>query len=239
MLTIICAYNNKEVLEKYLLKSLQKQTVQDYELILLDAKELGTKTAAATLNYGAEKAQNDTLVFVHQDVEFLEEYALEKIEAFSRTHTFAIAGVAGVKKTRFYKVFSSVLQGKARKPAGKLTSTVTELEAVDECLFIIPKSTFAGFGDLGATWHFYAVEYCIRARSRGEKVLLCPIPVYHLSTGDLNASYYDTLLTVAEKYPAVRMIRATVNFFPNDWTLPLYCSWKKKQIERKKRRNAR
>ena len=38
MMSIVCVYNNKTILEEYLLKSLKKQTSK-YELILVDNRK--------------------------------------------------------------------------------------------------------------------------------------------------------------------------------------------------------
>jgi len=57
--SIICAYNNKEILEKFLHSSLEKQT-QKYQLILLDNAKNQFKSAAEALNFGAKKREENT-----------------------------------------------------------------------------------------------------------------------------------------------------------------------------------
>ena len=67
MISIVCVYNNKEILNKYLIKSLESQT-EDYELILLDNTQNKFNSAAKALNNGGRKAKGDYIMFVHQDV---------------------------------------------------------------------------------------------------------------------------------------------------------------------------
>ena len=93
-LSFICATNDKKTLNEMLISSLKKQINQDFELILVDAKELGFKSAAETLNYGASLANGKYLCFAHQDIEFVDMDAIDKIINYFNTYDFGIAGVA-------------------------------------------------------------------------------------------------------------------------------------------------
>ena len=64
MISIICPVTNNEIL-KMLLNSIKKQDYTNYELIILDSKELNFKSASQTLNYGVSKASGDILLFCH------------------------------------------------------------------------------------------------------------------------------------------------------------------------------
>lgn len=74
--SIICVYNNKNILDKSLIKTLDEQTFKDYELILIDNTSGQYKNAGEGLNYGASRAQGTYLLFLHQDVAFLNKTAL-------------------------------------------------------------------------------------------------------------------------------------------------------------------
>ncbi len=67
--SIVCVYNNVEILNQYLLESLKSQTIL-YELILLDNSCNKYKSAAEALNYGGERAKGRYIMFVHQDIKF-------------------------------------------------------------------------------------------------------------------------------------------------------------------------
>jgi len=227
MISVICACNNEKIYNDMLLPSIKKQTVTDYEVIKLNSAELGLSGAANTLNYGAKLAKGDLLMFVHQDVELLSENFFADLIKFSRENDFAIAGVAGVV-TKEKQVYSSVVMDVNRVQAGIKNTSVKEVDSIDECLFIIKKDNFKGFKDYG-TWHFYAVEYSIRAKQKGERVLLFPLEIYHLSPGwSFNASYWQTLKAIEKDYPKLKYIPTTVACFPNSrlW-------WLKQRVKKK------
>ena len=53
MLSFVCVYNNRQILDEYLKKSLDKQNSQDYELMLIDNQENKYTSATTALNTGA------------------------------------------------------------------------------------------------------------------------------------------------------------------------------------------
>lgn len=227
MISIICPFNNKNILQM-LLESLKNQDYNNYELILVDTIKEGFKSAAAALNYGSSKANGDILLFVHQDVELLENNILSKIEEYCHNYEFGIAGVAG-KKVEDEGCMTSVVVGKNRKPGGKfITTKVTKTQTLDECMFIIKKDKFRGFTDYGNTWHFYSVDYSLMCIENNEDVLLLPLKIYHLSPGySMNYNYYDTLKKVAKKRNTIKVIATTCGTFKNNSFLPLKCLYYK------------
>ena len=64
-LSLICVYNQKDILEKCLLKGLKIQTIKP-ELILLDNTNNDYTSAVEALQLGAKKASGDYLIFIHQ-----------------------------------------------------------------------------------------------------------------------------------------------------------------------------
>lgn len=69
--SIICVYNDPEILDSWLLTSLESESEALYESILIDNREGNYSSAAAALNAGAARANGDYYIFVHQDVRFL------------------------------------------------------------------------------------------------------------------------------------------------------------------------
>lgn len=61
MLSILCPYNNEEILKNALEKSIQKQIDVEYELLTINANEHGFVSAAETLNYIGKNAKGDFL----------------------------------------------------------------------------------------------------------------------------------------------------------------------------------
>lgn len=235
MISIICPVTDNEVYQTMLLDSLQKQTDCEYEVIQLNSKELGFDSASETLNYGVSISKGDVLLFVHQDIEFLDDSILNDIDNYCKTFDFAIAGVCGVIGTGEYKVASSVTIGPTHRQAGRKILQPEESFVLDECLLIVKREKFNTFDNIGSTWHFYAVDYCLGAKERGEKVMLFPLPIYHLSPGwSLNYDYFNRLKTLGKKHNNLKYICTCMGVFRNNWTLPVYCSYRKFKIFVKK-----
>ena len=224
--------------DNLLLPSIKKQSFTDYEIIEIDTIEHPYKSAAEALNFGASKAKGDVLLFVHQDVELLDEDVLKKINDFATSNDFGVCGVAGVNIDT-YVVYSSVIQGKKKEVAGTLIDKVKEIDVLDECLFFIKKSEFREFKDYGSG-HFYAVERCLDYKKHGYHNFILPLDIYHVSPGySLNKSYWKTLLEVARDYPELEYITTTMGNFRNDKNLKLkvpFISFKKRVASIIKRR---
>lgn len=210
MLSIICAYNNKKMLNDCVVQSLLKQKNVEYEKIFVNAKDRGFSSAAETLNYGGEQANGDFLIFLHQDIIFETNDVLSKIENYCKTNSFGIAGVAGiVKEGRQNKLYTQIKDGEDHIEAGgegACHSYTKPLKAVslDECLFIIPKKVFKSFqfSDLGSTWHLYASDYACHCIKNKLNVLILPIQeIWHLSDGkSFNMNYFDALGNLVKLY---------------------------------------
>ena len=77
LITVVCVSNKKNILDRYLVKSLQNQTVE-YELIIVDNSHGKYRSATEALNYGGKFAGNEFIMFVHQDIDFLSDTWLEE-----------------------------------------------------------------------------------------------------------------------------------------------------------------
>lgn len=235
MVSIICVSNKKNILEDILLPSLNRQDYKNFELIIIDSKMYNFKSASEALNYGASIAKGNLLIFVHQDLKFIDETGLRSIVEFSNRYEFGIAGVAGTTGKKNYQNHTSVLVGKNKRQAGIKLNTVREAYTLDECLMIIKKSQFKKFDNYGETWHFYGVEYSYRCKKNNENVLLFPIDCYHLSDAkSLDKSYFNTLMRYAKRNKDCKLIRTCCGYFKNNYLLGLYCSYRKFKLTLKK-----
>lgn len=224
MFSIICVYNDKEILNNYLLKSLKNQTVE-FELILLDNRKHKFSSAARALNHGAKQAHNKYLLFIHQDVEITSDDWLIKIEVLlDSMPNIGIAGVAGKRQAR-KGVITNIEHG---SPPARLSNRycdgINEVQTVDECLFVIPKERFEllSFDEqVCDDWHLYAVDYCLSAQKKGWRVCVIPMHVYHRSPGySMSESYYKGIEKLAGKHRSSYRTIATTN---GDWntTVPI------------------
>lgn len=236
MISIVCVYNNKEILENYLLKSLKNQTVK-HELILINNIESKFKSAAEALNYGGRKAKGDYIMFVHQDVDLYSNTRLEEVEKIlDKLSNLGIAGVAGSCENIKGNV-TNIENGIPKRSAGEIhIKKPTKVQTVDECLIIIPKPVFniLQFDEKVCNdWHLYAVDYSLSIRKLGYNIYVIPIYIYHLSIGFKSEekfktalkgpypkSYYLSLKKLMNKHKIFyRKIYTTCGIYKTKWPL--------------------
>lgn len=214
MISIVCATNNKEVLNKELKKSLDMQSFRDYELIIVDTDKKKFESAADALNYGGNKAKGDYIIFAHHDIIMKSEKELENIVSYLETiKKYDIIGVAGINSN--HNIVGNITNGIPEIPiSNSKIDKATEVETIDEVLFIISKETFKEnkFLTENKTWHLYAVEYCLKMRELGKKVFVIPSNIYHKSAGaSMNKSYYTELIRLCSLYKnKIKVINTTM-----------------------------
>jgi len=183
MISIVVVYNDERVFKEVLLAGLKRQNVE-YELIALPNADGRFKSAAEALNFGGNSAAGKYIMFVHQDVELGCDSWLEKVEnALDNTPDVGIAGAAGVRK----KDGHAQMRGYISDCGGVLGAPIDKLEEVDtldECLLIVPKSVFKKLSFDEKTfdgWHCYGIDYCLSVGRSGLKTYVLPFFVYHRS----------------------------------------------------------
>jgi len=215
MISVVCVFNNLEVLNNYLLPSLKRQTAE-FELILIDNRSGKYPSIALALNEGGNQAKGDYVMFIHQDVSLMSSDWLANAEKIVETlERFAIAGVAGKKNEK--GVISNITHGSPPISAGKIQLQKPEIvQTLDECLVIIPRSLFSELpfdAEACDNWHLYAVDYCLSVQKAGLNAYVIPIRVYHASShkpkrkteillsGDpLYPGYFSTLRKLVKKH---------------------------------------
>ena len=202
MISVVCVYNNERTLKNVLLKSLENQTVE-FELITLDNRDNRYKSAADALNYGGAKANGDYIMFVHQDMWLGSNSWLEDAErTVDSLADLGVAGVAGMsekasngKERRQWSIedFGELLRGsRAQEPE--------EVQTLDECLLVVPRSVFARLKFDGKTfdgWDVYGADYCLCSKQLGLKVYVIPQYCAHCC---LRAHYYRWEFKDLHKY---------------------------------------
>ena len=217
MISIVCTYNNKAILNSYLLKGLEKQD-SNYELILIESSKTDFKSAAAALNYGGNKAKGDYILFAHQDIVMESPTWLVDVEKLlDNISNLGIAGIAG-KSGEYSEVVTNVKHGNDPHSAGKYINKPLKVQTLDECLLIVPKNVFENlkFDEITCDgWHLYGVDYCLMINQMGLDVYVLPLPIIHKSSGDPFAEeYYRILGKLFKKYrSSYKIIYTTVS----DW----------------------
>ena len=216
MFSIVCIFNNKEVLDNLLLASLKEQT-SPYELILVDNTAQKYESASNALNKGAQDAKGDYLMFVHQDVSLGSRYNLKYAEeVLAGLPDLGAAGVAGRAKNGGYSIMHHGIPPSPVPNCFGMTKPV-RTQTLDECLIMVPKSVFKVIQFDEKTcddWHLYTVDYCLSLANLGFKVYVLPMYVYHQSLGTHDANilqdimhlgpypegYYQTLAKLISKH---------------------------------------
>lgn len=177
MISVVCVYNDAEVLEKRLLRSLKTQTAA-YELVTVDNRNGRFRSAAEALNYGAGKTTQEWVMFVHQDISFLStEWFAKAEQTFQEFQPTGWVGVVGMTKQgalRGFLIDIASLRGAA-------FDAPIEIQTLDECLLIHRrKQDNRPYFDTGLRgWHAYGVEACCQAIIDGCSNYVISLPVWH------------------------------------------------------------
>lgn len=204
MFSVICAYNDKKILDDWLGKSLKSQSVA-HEFIAIDNTQGEFKSAAKALNHGASRATNKYLLFAHQDIDLTSNNWLAEAEkTLDALPNLGVAGVAG-RTTDKSGNFTNIKDGvPPRWAAGHRIDLPTKVQTVDECLFIAPKPVFEKlkFDEITCNnWHLYATEYCLSAGELELDVFVLPLALYHKSAGNsFSNKYFTTLKNILKKH---------------------------------------
>lgn len=217
-ISLITVYNNINLLQQMVESaSMQENVTIDY--VLIDNRTNQFASAAAALNYGAKKAKGEVLVFLHQDIEFLEKSALSDIYRFGVTNQNTIFGAAGVKSKLVDtgEFFSSMYAGED-KVQYKCCTAPANCYTLDECLIACHKDVMKRIKFDEETcngWHLYGADFCLQAGLIPEySVMVIPMDyVWHKSNGNADKYYIKTQDLLAKKYRGKYKIINTTNGF--------------------------
>ncbi len=191
-ISVICVYNNRDKLDRYLIRSLQGQDAP-FELLAVDNTRGRYPSAAAILNKTAKKSRCEYLMFVHQDVALMSDTWLRDAHtAVRRLSDLGAAGVAGNGRKGGVK---SVIHG--NPPFRKLRKkprTPVQVQTLDGCLMIVPREVFHKIPfDEGSVngWYLYIAHYCLELIRAGYLIYVLPYTVYHESTGPSDPNAYE------------------------------------------------
>lgn len=185
MISVICVYNNKAMLDRILLPSLKEQTVE-YEFISVDNTNGIFKSAASALNFGGKMAIGKYILFVHQDVELgSATWLLDVEKLLDSLPDLGMAGSVGMStKGNTWLDGGKGYIMNLGEVLGKPHNVPIEVNTLDECVLIVPRKVFEvlRFDDKNFTgWHCYGCDYCLSAQEMGLKVYVIPAFIYHRS----------------------------------------------------------
>ena len=213
MISIVCVFNDAEMLESRLLRSLASQTAR-HEIITVDNRSSRFENAATALNWGARRAQGEWIIFAHQDVVFLSDDWLSRAENLLNQHASSgWYGVAGLSS-------SGLLQGILRDRAilwGAPFEEPAEVQTLDECLLIHRRETeeHQYFDENVPGWHAYGVDACCAAIRAGASNYVLPLPLWHDSRSTNLRGLKESHAYVWRKHgPALKRIYTTCGVLP-------------------------
>lgn len=195
--SVICPCNNMAKLEKYLLPSLEKQSVP-HELLLIDNTEGVYPSAAPILNQTAQKARYGHLMFVHQDVSLdSENWLADALAELASLQKYCVAGVAGINRWQWY---ASVYSDSPRRFIGKKKlSKPVRVQTLDGCLLLVSRELFTQHPfDESATdgWYLFVANYCLDLARIGYHSYVLPQCVFHESPGPEDRSVFEGMRAI-------------------------------------------
>lgn len=240
-ISVVIVYTNTEQLAEAM-KYIELQSVYaSTEPVLVDNRENIFTSAASALNYGAEKATGEVIVFMHQDVYLWDDKILEKYYTILRDKPNSIMGVAGVAEKdhlRYYDFCESrdkVYRG--RSSHGELMRAIT----LDECMFAMRKSLWQKLKFDEKTcdnWHFYGADICYNNLLNGGENLILSGDICHESKGSAyNKPFRRSLKSMVKKYRKKldRIETMCINIKCNMLMYQIYCMVSRfRQITRRK-----
>ena len=202
--TVVTVWNKEAVFCEFT-EALKEQKGVSYTLLAVDNSENRYPSARAAFNAQIDRIETEYVAFLHQDIRFLDAYALADIVKWAEAQdNLGVAGVAGCPTGDRWELISSIVHGAAAVAAGKAIEKPVPVQTVDECLFILRTDVLRAhpFSDK-AGWHMYAVEQCLELAKAGYDNIVMPARIWHLSSGDsLDHTYLYTLEEMIRQYGA-------------------------------------
>jgi hypothetical protein len=210
-LSIVCVYNDVDVLASCLRRSVDAQTdaAPQTELRAVDNRDHAFSTAGAALNHGARAARNEVIVFVHQDVVLHSLPALEQAAAeLLADPGIGIMGAVGIDAGDriLGRIRDRIVQVGESAPAPR------DVETLDEVLLMTTRQRVLDdplSEDPLLAWHAYGVEYALRMRRAGRRAVARDVPLTHNSLSTNLAKLDLAHRHVADRYPEFVPIHTT------------------------------
>jgi len=203
MISVVCVYNNMEMLDGCLLRGLGRQTVK-FETLLIDNTNGRFGSASSALNSGGVRATGKYVMFAHQDVVLQSDTWLSDAEILlDSLENLGVAGIAGKSKGK--AKISNMTHGDPPILVGNLRAVEpAKVQTLDECLVIVPRELFGKLTfdeSVCDGWHLYAVDYCLSAARRSLCSFVLPLPAHHGSVGySMTRDYYRCLRDIFRKH---------------------------------------
>lgn len=177
-------------------------------------------------NEGLEKANNDLVVFVHDDVIFeTQNWSNKLIKLLKQNPEYGILGIAGTTDLvdgQWWKIKESMNGIVSHKHEGKKWTNyysedqgnkIKDVVIVDGLLFVVDKTKIKHkFDEEFKGFHFYDLSFCLPNYLDGVKIgVTTRIRLTHLSIGMTNEEWEKNKIQFENKYKDSLPIRLTEN----------------------------
>ncbi len=200
--TLVCCYNNYSLYDA-LLADIAGQD-EKVDVIGINNTERKYKSCACAYNSIVDSIKTEFVIYAHQDIRLLDKYCIGKfVDYLCRISADDVLGVAGCGIADKL-IHSNILNGSERVKVGQRpVHEIEECFTFDECFFGGHTEYFRcnRFDEkVCDDFHLYAVEQCLRTRSRKGKAYVCDLNMYHLSKGNKNYALNKSFFKLCEKY---------------------------------------
>lgn len=213
-ITIVVSSRETHEQKKEFLKMIGTTCGCDYEITFIVNKD----GVSLTKIYSdmLEKIENNVIVFIHDDIEFLKkDWGAEVLRLFNEHTEYGIIGVAGSAEFDskgswwgYNKKYGQVLHRKDNKSwlttfSPLLEEDLVEVAVVDGLFMAVNKDRISqNFDKTIKGFHMYDIDFCLANYIDGKcKIgVTTNIRLAHNSVGELSEKWYDNLILVNNKY---------------------------------------
>ena len=200
--TIVCCYNNERQYNVFT-QSLEEQD-EKVALIGIDNTNKRFTSNAAAFNYAMKSVTTKYVIFSHQDIILTTSKIIRQfVDYLERIGENDILGVAGAKNDDPF-VLTNVRRTADGPFAGsERVKGLISCDTLDECFFGGYSKCFKQYQfdeTICNGWHLYAVDRCLDAKRRNNKVYVCDISLIHTSKGNIDQAYNRCFLRLSKKY---------------------------------------
>jgi glycosyltransferase involved in cell wall biosynthesis len=186
----------------------------------------GEKGLAKVYNEILNEAENDIVIFCHDDIEFdTNNWGEKLLKLFKRNPEYGILGIAGTTDMidgRWWTMKESMTGIVSHKHEGKKwTNTyspdqgnkIKEVVVLDGLFFCVDKTKIKNnFDESFDGFHFYDIPFCFENYLNGVKLgVTTQIRVTHMSVGQTNQQWEDNKVIFEQKYSDKLPIRLSNN----------------------------
>jgi hypothetical protein len=193
---VVPTYGSDEVLKSNFLASPCLSGAHGHQILV----QRDYPSAAKAYNKAIDRAENDLMVFAHQDMIFPESWLAELDKALAYLEeTDSAWGVLGCYGVAYDGVAHGRIYQQGLGLIGRSFDCPQPIQTLDEIVLILRKSSGLRFDEQLPHFHLFGTDICLRAAKTGMKSYAIPAFCLH------NSNYY--LVLPKEFYECCRCIR--------------------------------